>query len=759
MQSPLRYSLQPTAVSWAIMIVILALCWVGLKHASPPFPRPASSLVSEFSSARAMRYLRSIAQKAHPTGTTENDKVRNYLVTELKALGLEPQIQSAFAINNQGKQRTVGYVNNILVRIPGSHSGKALLLAAHYDSTHTGPGAADDGASVAAILETLRALKNLPRLQNDLICLFSDGEEAGLLGAEAFVAEHPWAKGLGLALNFEYRGNSGPVVMFETSPKNGNLIKGLANTPHPLGNSLMYEVYKRLPNDTDMSVFKRTGIAGMNYAAIEGYISYHTQLDRPELMQEASLQHLGETMLNLVQYFGHADLDDLQTSDCIYFDFPVLGLVSYPVSWVRPLCIGLTALFSAVLTLGIRRGQLRAKKMMAGALVFILLVVLLALMCQLLWLFILSLNPQYETLLQGDTYNSYWYLLAFVTLVITAFGVVQARIIAWISPLEFTCGAMSVWLLLLIASSIALPGASFLFLWPLAPALLATALLFWADTRPVKLVIMIAGVSPGILMLTPFIKALFVGLTANQIGLVMIFLTLFLGLLTPLLDLLMRTRLVPPALVLTGICSLLTAEFNAGFDAEHPRPNHLFYAQNAVTNHAFWLSRDTSLDEWTRTFFPSTSAKRHVPEIFGEQSQAYWVGTAPALPLPAPTITVLSDHIQSGNREISIQITSLRHAPELQLSVEGVRVLGSKIENRIFSENPDPAWKMKGVGFSEKPLNVALTVEANSPFKIRVIDFSYELPNTPFPPRPPDMIPQPFGFSDTTAVTTQTNFN
>ena len=55
----------------------------------------------------------------------------------------------------------------------------------------------------------------------------------------------------------------------------------------------MYEVYKRLPNDTDMTVFKRAGIPGMNFAAIEGHTSYHTQLDRPELLQEGSLPTSG----------------------------------------------------------------------------------------------------------------------------------------------------------------------------------------------------------------------------------------------------------------------------------------------------------------------------------------------------------------------------------------------------------------------------------------------------------------------------------
>ena len=460
-------------VAIGVIIVILALIITGLLHATPPAPLSASVSPSIFSSARAMSTVRQIAQKPHPIGTSENAKVRNYLVAELKALGLEPHIQTALGINKSDQGGSVGVVHNVLVRVPGRVSGKALLLMAHYDSTHTGPGAADDGASVAAILETLRALKTLPALQNDLICLFTDGEEAGLLGAEAFVAEHPWAKQIGLVLNFEYRGNRGPFVMFETSPGNGKLINGFAKAvPHPLGNSLMYEVYKRLPNDTDMTVFKRAGIPGMNFAAIEGHTSYHTQLDRPELLQEGSLQHQGEILLALAQHFGNTPLDDLRSADSVYFDAPGLGLVNYPVSWVLPLCGVLILLFAMVLYPGLKSGELRAARTALGALAFLIMIPALAGICQLLWIGIRRLHPEYDTLLQGDTYNSHWYLLAFVMLVIGLFAFMQSGIRRWIRPMELAFGAMACWLLFLIAASIGLPGASFLFLWPLAPLLL-----------------------------------------------------------------------------------------------------------------------------------------------------------------------------------------------------------------------------------------------------------------------------------------------
>ena len=745
-------------VAIGLIIVMLALIITGLLHATPPAPVSASVSPSIFSSARAMSTVRQIAQKPHPIGTSENAKVRNYLVAELKALGLEPHIQSAWGINKSDQGGSVGVVHNVLVRVPGRVSGKALLLMAHYDSTYTGPGAADDAASVAAILETLRALKTLPALQNDLICLFTDGEEAGLLGAEAFVAEHPWAKQIGLVLNFEYRGNRGPFVMFETSAGNGKLINGFAKAvPHPMGNSLMYEVYKRLPNDTDMTVFKRAGIPGMNFAAIEGHTSYHTQLDRPELLQEGSLQHQGEILLALAQHFGNAPLDDLRSADSVYFDAPGLGLVNYPVNWVLPLCGILILLFAMVLYPGLKSGELRATRTALGALAFLIMIPVLAGICQLLWIGIRRLHPEYDTLLQGDTYNSHWYLLAFVMLVIGLFAFMQSGIRRWIRPMELAFGAMACWLLFLIATSIALRGASFLFLWPLAPLLLTIGILFWQRVQnissPLYFGLILLGTAPGILMFAPLIKALFIGLTPQLVGVVMSVLVLLLGLLVPLIEVLIRRLLLPWFALATGILFLVIGSFTAGFDTDHPRPDNLFYAVDGATGKAFWLSQDKYLDEWTRIFFPSNPERRRIPEIFGEGARDYWAAAAPVFDLPAPTLVVLEDSTEGNSRKINIQARSLRRAPRLSLSVEGTGVISSKVEGRLFSQAFRPEWSLKGFGIPKEGLNIELNVKAGSPFKIRVIDFSYELPLTSSQLRPSNMIAQPFGISDTTIVT------
>jgi len=751
-------------MSWVVVIAIVGLSMAGLMHATPPPPVPASASASVFSSARALAYLQAITQHPHPIGTVENAKVRDYLVAELKKLGLEPQIQSALAVNNRDQNKIAGIVHNVLVRVRGKVPGKAVLISAHYDSTHTGPGAADDGASVAATLETLRVLKNLPRLQNDLICIFTDGEEAGLLGAEAFVHEHPWARDIGLVLNFEYRGNRGPMLMFETSPGNGKLIDGFARAaPLPLGNSLMYEVYKHMPNDTDLTVFKQAGIPGMNFAAIEGHTSYHTQLDRPELLQEASLQHEGETMLSLIRYFGSTALADLQSSDSVYFDAPGFGLVHYPISWVPRLCIGLTVLLCAVLRLGIKCGVLRTAGTALGALAFLVIVPLLGALCQLLWMFLKHLHPGYQLMLQGDIYNSHWYLPAFVLLGVAMFGLMQSSIGKWIRPLELAYGASALWLILLVASSALLPGASFLFFLPLLPVLSVQGVVFLPIVKkiPPTMVVglFILAAAPGIIMFAPFIKAMFTGLSPNQIGVVMGFLVLFLGLLAPLLDLLTRKFILPSAPLITGLALLIAGSLTSGFDAGHPRPNHLFYALDSVSGKAFWLSNTPSLDEWTETFFPDAKEKRRVKEIFGEKSMLYWAAPASLLPLQAPEIIVLEDAIKSGQRKINIRVKSLRFAPELRVFVEGAGVLGSKVENRIISQALDPDWGFQGFGFSGRGLTMELDVKAGSPFKIRVIDISYGLPQTIALPRPAYMIAQPSGLSDTTAVVNTVAFN
>src|SRR5437763_11633367 len=237
--------LTPPLYRLLALIGIAALVWLGLDQLRPPpwvHPVPEN----EFSCQLALARVQAIAYEPHPIGSKSNEETRDFLLNELRMIGLSPVVQAAQVRDSDG---TVWRVNNILARLPGSERGHALMLACHYDSVTAGPGASDDGMAVGVLVETMRVLKAGPKLRNDVILLITDGEERGMLGAEAFVLYHPWARDVGLVLNFDARGTNGPSVMFQTSSGNASLIKQFAaGAPYPVALSLAGDIYKRMPN-------------------------------------------------------------------------------------------------------------------------------------------------------------------------------------------------------------------------------------------------------------------------------------------------------------------------------------------------------------------------------------------------------------------------------------------------------------------------------------------------------------------------------
>jgi Zn-dependent M28 family amino/carboxypeptidase len=81
---------------------------------------------------------------------------------------------------------------NTIAEIPGSDlKNELVMVGAHLDSWHSGTGATDNGAGVAAAMEAVRILSalKLETRRTIRIGLWS-GEEQGLLGSKAYVAAH-----------------------------------------------------------------------------------------------------------------------------------------------------------------------------------------------------------------------------------------------------------------------------------------------------------------------------------------------------------------------------------------------------------------------------------------------------------------------------------------------------------------------------------------------------------------------------------------
>ncbi len=328
--------------------------WIALAliPLSRPEPLPANASPLDFSAARALDQIRAIAREPHPLGSPEHQRVRDYLMAELTKLGVAPEIEAGFSSLDVGRFHAEGNVENIVARLPGSDNTRPLMLVAHYDSVARGPGASDDGNGVAVLLETLRALRAGPPLRNDVIFLITDGEERGLLGAQLFMREHRWRNEPGVTLNFEARGTSGNTFMFETSAGNEWLIRGLqAAVPQADATSVAYEIYRRMPNNTDLTVFKRDGLAGMNFAYIGSPEFYHTAQDNVANLDRRSLQEQGRYALSLVRRFGNDNLRAKASGDAVYFPTPFTSLIVYPAAWVMPIAglalLGLVAAFAA----------------------------------------------------------------------------------------------------------------------------------------------------------------------------------------------------------------------------------------------------------------------------------------------------------------------------------------------------------------------------------------------------------------------------
>ena len=223
---------------------------------------------------------------------------------ELSALNLRPFVLHGFACHSPHDYGLLicATVNDVIAEVkPGQ--GKEIVLLAHYDSVPAGPGAADDESGVATVIEIARALiaQGVPG-RHPIIALLTDGEEADLLGAAAFLQNSHLKTRVGAVVNVEARGNRGPSFLFQTNAGDGPLIDLYAkNVSEYATSSLYHEIYRFLPNDTDLTLFIADGFPSYNFAFVGGFPDYHTARDIRANLDPVSLQQQGNNMLGVVK--------------------------------------------------------------------------------------------------------------------------------------------------------------------------------------------------------------------------------------------------------------------------------------------------------------------------------------------------------------------------------------------------------------------------------------------------------------------------
>ena len=503
-------------VGLAVGLGVAALCLLGV---GPPRPVGADAAAHEFSSSRALKDLRVIAARPHPAGGPAAAGVRAHLVERLESLGLAVELQpwkpqyvwgelvpSAFLPEGMERPKRLYFADapppawmpeltNVIARLPGTRSTGSVLFMCHYDAVPGSFGAGDDGAAVAAFLEAIRALRTGPPPRNDLVFLFTDGEELGLLGAKQFVREHALFAGVRAVFNFEGRGIGGPAILFETGARNGRMVREYARcAPHPFGSSLGPTVYDAMPNDTDFTLFKQAGVPGLNFAFIGGGSAYHQPSDKIENLSEASLQHHGTNVLALARHFGDLPLDGLDgEGDATFMTLPGNVFLRYPGRWNTTIAAIGVVLVLAVLVRERRAARLTWPGLAAGSLAALLGVVLLTLSsAAVAWLAAGAVHAVADaspSTAHGNLLASRIGLLAACAWTLGLATLVASRL-GERRTLAATSGGLLVWSVLAVTTAVFATGASHVFAWP---TILSGLALACAAARVARALLLIAA--------------------------------------------------------------------------------------------------------------------------------------------------------------------------------------------------------------------------------------------------------------------------
>ncbi|MGE7094185.1 M28 family peptidase [Lysinibacillus sp. NPDC048646] len=531
-------------IIFAILLASLTF-FISFSQFLSPSQEEVGETEQDFSSDRALNYLKEVAKEPHPIGSSANKKVRDYIVKHFQNIDIPVEIQSKPVKDISGGEYAIEIgaenVENIIAKIQGtSGDDNAILLTAHYDSEIETPGASDDGYGVVTIMEAARALKQMPAPKNTIYFVLTDGEEQGLLGASALQDRTDILDEVRVMLNFEARGNTGVPIMFETSSNDLKLAQLYKETvPYPVAYSFASEMYKKMPNDTDFTELKVTKKLGYNFANMGGLEAYHAEIDRVENSDEETIRHFGDYALPLVKKFMMMEEKEFQAleeskGNAIYFPLMKKTLVVYSEKLVIPLMIFLLVLTGAIFFFSFKKKVTQMKGFalsllaIIGSLVSIF--VFYYLLIRLLTI-VFNVEIDEDDIVIFGTYDPL--ILTLMVLLAIVFCIFFAK---WISKkcgnANFAMSSQVLWIVLAVIASLTFKGISFAFT---IPAIISLLLIFpiilkvnWAKAR-YHYVAVAGWTISSILLLAPIMYMIYVAKTisiAPIIAILMAFITL-----------------------------------------------------------------------------------------------------------------------------------------------------------------------------------------------------------------------------------------
>lgn len=552
-------------------------------------------------------------------------------------------------------------------------------------------------------------------------------------------------------------------MIVETNGGNANLIKNFieANPQYPVASSLMYSIYKMLPNDTDSTILREEAdIDSFFFAFIDDHFDYHTAQDNFENLDRNTLAHQGTYLMPLLSYFAEADLTQLKAKeDNVYVNFPFINMISYPFSWILPMVILAALLFIAIIFYGIKEKVLSFREIGIGFIPLLVSLTISGLVGYFGWLLILKLYPHYNEIQHGFTYNGKHYIAFFVVITI-AIGFFSYKKFMKKNVANAFVAPLFLWIVINLIIAIYLKGAAY-FILPVFFGLLALWIMIRQEKPNVFLMLLL--VVPAIFIFAPLIQFFPVGLGLSMLMASCIFTILLFALLLPVVGFFKWKKTLSYLSLVVALVLFISAHNSADFNENRKKPNSLIYYQNTDDQEAYWLTYDKVLDDWTKSYLGENpdAASKYVESAAGSK---YNTGYSYAVEAPYREMDPFKVIFKKDTLIDSLRHVAFRLIPQRKINL--LRFYAS--EDVIFNEfvcnglnlKFDSIRKSKALFryyvSDQDSLDIDFVVMKNSTVDFNVLEYAYDLlsnSNLDINKRPENMMPKPFVNTDATVLT------
>lgn len=698
------------AAGCLVLLALIALCSGWLRGWTTPLEMIPDE--SGFSAHRAREAAAPLLTQPRVTGTPSAADARARLIAQLTDLGYHAEVRDGvgvFRSRNSAAPAGGGFVSNIVATRPGTDPHGTVVLATHYDTVPGSPGGGDDGVGVAVLLEAARALAHGPASRNDLVLLLTDGEEPGMIGAEAFM--HDGADRLTrpvVVINHDARGNAGVPLVSRTSGDMGDVVNA---APRAELETFTETLFEQAPNDTDFSRFKDAGWLGVDIALVGGSAVYHAPTDTAATVDSGALQRMGSWTLGMARGILDRDLAELSPDQRYVYTSAPSGVISVFASAEFPLAVAGLVLALVAMVRRRRSGDLTVRDTVLSLLVLGILNTLAVVLGALLWPVSKALAPSIASATLGEPTIAAPFLWAeFVVallMTVTAAWILRQRGL-WAPA---TAGLIGLSTLMCVASA-TIPGLATPLLLPVLGATLVAAVVPRLPGR-LQLALISASLIPAAYLLGTQVDGAF-DLGASGGGFTTITALLCLSLFLPVVGSVLpadarRWR----GLLFVGAAWLLVpvlAAVGLGVNLNAPGPRQERLGFEVDTGMGRWQSSASA--DWSQDL----------------------VAAAPiAASLPGPTVEKTASTDQPDGRHVRLHVTSARGGSSLRITLpQDAAVVRVELAGRVLCEGVPRQGQVRISGLPARGADIDLVFAPGSPpVPVTVADATHDLDVVP----------------------------